>query len=745
MDVATSLTIMSAITDDSLRPTLDDLVGLSAAAVPVSVLRAIASSGPLADDLAHALWAREDLYGRSLEQLLPGLSGAPEPGPAYRVSVRAHNALRRHGRATWPELASATPLVISTIPNLGAKTFIEIIRMTLVSWAQLGLTPGLRAVPVELASESSSDEQSIPHENDDRIDREADARQARALALRSDIRGVSTMAWEAGARTLREALEILSAGELSRPAQDAFERLLELELADVANVSEPDETAWAHLLALPPRERAILEGRVFPADGRRRTLAELASEWEITRERVRQLETRARELIESRLHQDSGPPIRHLAARLARQIGHVAEPGRATSLAEEAARQSSDIGHPDIAFRARILMSLAGPHVEVAGLLLDQRGEQALAVAQNAVTAMEPGTVVPAAMLEGLWADLAAPPETRPRLIAHLNLRMLDDQHIVWRGSLNDKAVAVLSLRGEPMSPEDIHEAVGYDANPRSLLTAVQADPRIMRRGKERYGLRIWGGEEYTGILEEIEQAIDRAGGRVNLEELVERFVEDFGVSAQSVRSYASDRRFVREPSGWLRLRGPDDPDVVYERQQPLDSCPGVFLRDGYWNLRVLVGFEVLRGSGRPLRRPIAHAIGLEPDLTLGFDYDGTVVTFSWSSHPAESRFAAWRRRRARLRRGRPAVPAPRRPRAPPLSCRPRRRPPPRDGHPSPRTGRRRRPGHRRRRLAVRRRRRARSATRRRLDRHQRPPQRARRPRCGERPVDLALTSSVAT
>ena len=615
--------MMNAITDDFRPAPFDDLIGAPLPAVPRSMLQAIATDGTLAYGLAHTLSTRQDLFGKTFEELLPGLSGAPGPGPAWRVSVRAHNTLRRAELATWPAIASATPLKVFTIPNLGAKTFIEIMEVLIVSWAELGLDPGTATVPEAVPFEA------VP---EDPVDiEEEDDRRARALALHADIREVALKLWEAGARTVGEALEILTSEEFSGPARQAVERLLGLQLDQVANVGEPDEESWGVLLELPPRELAILEGRVFPPAGRRRTLGELGSELSITRERVRQLEGRVRESVEVQIRRDDAAAIRHMAARLARQIGHVADAERAWSLAQDAARQSSAADPGSVALRARILMSVAGPYSEVAGLLLDQRGERTLAEAQDALTAMEPGTVVPAAMLDGLWADLAAPPETRPRLIAHLNLRMLDDHHIVWRGSLNDKAVAVLSLRGEPMSPEDLHEAVGYDANPRSLLNAVQAEPRIMRRGKERYGLRIWGGEEYTGILEEIEQAIDRAGGRVNLEELVERFVEEFGVSAQSVRSYANDRRFVREPSGWLRLRGPDDPDVVYA-QQSLESCPGVFVRDGCWNLRVLVSFDLLRGSGRPLRRAVAHAVGLEPDLTLGFDYDGTVVTFSWSA-----------------------------------------------------------------------------------------------------------------
>ena len=243
---------------------------------------------------------------------------------------------------------------------------------------------------------------------------------------------------------------------------------------------------------------------------------------------------------------------------------------------------------------------------------------------------MEPGDVLETGIVARLLNDLRAPSEHEADILEYLALRRVAGKFVLWKGSLSDKAAGCLQAVGEPMSLMELHEAFGFDCNPRSLSNQIQGDPRMMRRGKDRYGLRDWGGEEYSGILDEIEQAIERGGGSVDLESLVDQFVTEFGVAPQSVRSYAADRRFVRTGSGRLELRTDEHPEVAY-RGRPIETTRGVFLLGGIWHARFEVDSDALRGSGRAIGSSIARTAGLEPDLTLGFDYDGGNVTFSWS------------------------------------------------------------------------------------------------------------------
>jgi hypothetical protein len=264
------------------------------------------------------------------------------------------------------------------------------------------------------------------------------------------------------------------------------------------------------------------------------------------------------------------------------------------------------------------------------GLLVSHHAEQRLIEARSELGHFPSERTIPDGWFDHLATALGASLETHPALERHLGLRSVEGHHVVWRGSLADKATAVLAACGRPLAMLEIHELVGFDANPRSLAGQVQEDPRIMRRGKDLYGLRVWGGEEYSGIVEELEQAIERSpDGRIDLAETAELFVEQFGVSANSVRSYANDRRFVRESDGSLRLRDNSDPEPDFRPQAP-DATPGLFLLDGRWHLRVELDGELLRGSGRATRNGVALAAGLEPGLMVGFDYEGNSVTFSW-------------------------------------------------------------------------------------------------------------------
>lgn len=262
-------------------------------------------------------------------------------------------------------------------------------------------------------------------------------------------------------------------------------------------------------------------------------------------------------------------------------------------------------------------------------LLLSEAGLRALADAEQRIQELAPGESA-VALLQELFGDLRISDDLRSALRQMLDVREICGHIIYWGGSLADKAVAVLSIKGEPMMMDEIHEALGFHVNPRSMAGQVQQEQRIMRRGKSTYGLREWGGEEYSGIAEELEQAIERAGGSVDLEAVVESFVRQFGISAQSVRSYAAGRGFVKGPDGKLRLRGAQDDERPF-RSLPMETTPAVYLIDELWHLRIEVDSEVMRGSGRPIRSSIALAAGLEPDLRLGFDYDGTTVVFSWA------------------------------------------------------------------------------------------------------------------
>jgi hypothetical protein len=499
-------------------------------------------------------------------------------------------------------------------PNLGFNSFVEVAEHVLMAWSTVEESSGsmswMDAFASELEAPSGFDEE---------------APVSRWAALEEDAQHVLRWSWrELGAETLAEALARW--GEVDAP-EDVAEAAKRLDqVLDVRTVNEP---GWTQILDLPPAQLHILRQRIFPS-GRRATLSELGHELGVTHERVRQMETSVQRTVEQRLRGDSGEGVRHLAARLARRIGHVTDRARLAHLVAEAVAATSEAPAVDQGVRQGMLLSLCGSLSEEGGLLWSAEGRGRLHAVKEALRGVPVGGAVDRTVLEGLLASLLVPEDLHDAVREELDLRWYGGTLMLWRGSLADKAVGVLAAHGEPMSMMELHEAVGFDHNPRSIAGQVQGDVRVMRRGKERYGLRDWGGEEYSGVLEELEQAIERAGGAADLAALVDQFVAEFGVSANSVRTYAADRRFVRNDDGSISLRTGAHPEVVYKRR-PIEDTLGAFLLEGIWHLRIQVDEDVLRGSGRPIRRAVAMAAGLEPDLTIGAEYEEGTVTFSWS------------------------------------------------------------------------------------------------------------------
>jgi len=92
--------------------------------------------------------------------------------------------------------------------------------------------------------------------------------------------------------------------QYSNVSLDAFELLTDEPIAkDTLNLKGFADEALSHL---SPRERRILQLRFGLEDGRSRTLEEIGGEYDITRERVRQIEKKA---LEKLRHTSSGKSI----------------------------------------------------------------------------------------------------------------------------------------------------------------------------------------------------------------------------------------------------------------------------------------------------------------------------------------------------------------------------------------------------------------------------------------------------
>lgn len=563
---------------------------------------------------AATIVSSPDLCGRPLGDLLSGLGRVQNGSPAdFLDGVRAWNIVKRQSANTWEDLASYSADRLGTWPNAGRKVVTEIVRGALTAWAanEPVLDEGLPEVERGSVAQSSAAEP---------IEPPAVASPREYVALRDLARA----AYREGATTIGEAIALVA----SSVVQEPWDRLSVLPLPAMLDVDEDLDVAWQALLRFDERERRILAGRVFPVAAKR-TLDELGRGLDITRERVRQLERRIKEQVEARLDAgDSCAAIVHLASRLRRSIGTaVTDDAMTTALAERV-----DDQHEDADLRRAVLRALAGPYQFEAGFW--QR-EKVLAMLTTTLLerADEPLT---SEDVEDLLASAGVAASARDAVSSALPLHAFDQRHLVWVGGLQDKACRILQVHGEPMSREELHAAMGADdVNFRSMVNAVQADERFRRLGLNRYGLTAWGGEEYTTIADEIEQAIERRGGRAGLNEIVEELVELFGVSAQSVRSYAASRRFHRASDGDL-IVAPPDAVSTDARQMPAGLDRDLVACGNAWAVRVVVDRDALRGSGRPTRSAIAQAAGVRPGQSRTITLANGSAAISWrATQPA--------------------------------------------------------------------------------------------------------------
>jgi hypothetical protein len=598
----------------ALTVRLDAVLRRSAAKVDPAITDRISTYPAIRVGLAEQLQTREELWAVPLGALLPGVAAAGDPGPPHRhVSMRTHNVLRRSQLETWGSLALVTILDLVTLPNCGAKTIREIMTVAIEGWAEAGEDPAVG--------------------DDARADdcHPTDTPESRRLEpLRLQLIDSLAMLWaEGGFATFGEVLRAIEAGETPDGYRELRAAVGTVDLTEVIGLSRPAPAVWRDLLTFPERERLVLLRRISRGVGERATLADLGAELDVTRERVRQLEQKVLSELDRRLAEPDSAALRHLLARTERVNGEVCTPEERERAIQRLLGPSIRDAGVDPVVALGVARARIGPSTAAAGLLWSASAIGRLHALEEWASSRAGAGPLSRDGFTEILDRLVIPRAHLDVLLLHLRMRDHDGLIVSWGNTKADHAVAVLSLAGEPMCLEDIRSRVDEDANPRSFANSVQADPRILRVGKDAYGLRSWGAREYRGVVDSIEREIDEAGGGIPLARLVERLTADFGVAESSVRAYASDRRFILRAGSILAMREQDDPQPVTRGTRP-EETRGAFRIAGVWNLRIEVTHDALRGSGRPLSNGAAEAAGLEPDLSFGVEFDGGSVMFSW-------------------------------------------------------------------------------------------------------------------
>ncbi|UYP20207.1 hypothetical protein OED52_06640 [Rhodococcus sp. Z13] len=361
---------------------------------------------------------------------------------------------------------------------------------------------------------------------------------------------------------------------------------------------------------LDDRAIGILRDRMF-ADSPL-TLDAIGSKLGVTRERVRQIESKARSALLSELGDDSGSPLASLAQAAQRTIHDVLP---LSALLEEmpSLKHTVDtVQQP----AWRVLDRLDDSYEIEDGWCASPTVEAARTATATQIEEFVDGYGV--ALVASLdFIDIE--PEDRKRAITAEWLEYcgytIDGDHLLTRTqSVQDYAASILSVVGSPLSSDDIIARFAVERNVRSLRNALAKDDRFTRVDRDRWALSEWGLDTYSDIRSLIRSELTSNGGRIGLDTLIEKITSKYSVSPSSVTAYASSAPFETNDGVVQLATGPRE-----VRKTP-QQTRRMFRRPDGWSIRVKVTKDHLRGSGSVAPTAVAGILDLQPGETVQLD-----------------------------------------------------------------------------------------------------------------------------
>lgn len=603
------------------------------------------SLGAAASDVLSAMadYLIDNAAGRHLDQIVPSLSRNSEISlPLQALSARPANGLRRKGVCTWHQLGRLAPADLLELPALGRKSVIEVIELALHGAAmQTVLGPDRAEVALSFPNFNATDITHAENANSLSVSYEVEGTTQRILTD-SSLRDLQTLArWAiciGDVTTVGGALELAATSMLPDDIAETIDALGNVSLDPLADEGADVANSYEFLLAQcgDRRQQEIFRRRI---ELNAPTLEQLGEEMSITRERVRQLQKTAEERVSAAVREREGSEIRWRAAQLRQQLGTaIAYAGAAAQAALSAATRAipGDSGPAEA-----LLLWLAGKYrldKQTGWLFLDADyvrgkvgplgdfGPPARAALLRQVAGDEGVVDIAALRSRAAAAGLVAP--AADDWIGLCPFRDFDGTLILWQGSVADKAEALLGILKRPVTADELNELIGERHSLRSLRNRLLDDDRFVRTDRSRMGLRRWGIEEYTSIVDEIEEEIGRCGGEAGVNDLVRTLTKQFDLRSSSVASYTTVPRFV-VVNGRIHVRRADEPFVP--TRTLFDEAHAFLLDEHRCSYRVRVDGDVLRGSGRPLPHGVGAWLGVLPGTRREFRLrNNEILLVSW-------------------------------------------------------------------------------------------------------------------
>ena len=427
---------------------------------------------------------------------------------------------------------------------------------------------------------------------------------------------------ETRAQTVGDALAELLSSSIENEEWSAIASVRLSDLAAPARHPYAVLDAWVQ--QLDSRWRAVLWGRIAKLDSNP-TLQELAESFDLSRERVRQIERRTRQQLDSFVAENEALPIRWRAKTLRQMLG-IAKP---ENMVEHLL--AAPPGYRD--YRT-VLLEMAGPYDREHGWLILQSARD---------TDPSPAILNQIDEVGRIDGDLARVQLSEWGLDASLHedwltrdgaLCLFNGQLVRWGDSIPDRMAFAVADLGRPATVDDLMSHVGERSVRSSVASALGNDERLVRVNRTHWALMSWDLPEYTGVAYSIRSLLEEAGGLVSVDEMIQWMYETFGVPETTTRAYSYSPMFVVDGAS-LRLR--TDTDEPYQCDpDAILRTPGVFnLGPGRLGRLLKVDSNMLRGSGALLTHAAGAILQVEVNQNLTFSNqhgDTVTVTFPESS-----------------------------------------------------------------------------------------------------------------
>ncbi|NOR03452.1 hypothetical protein HGK72_25725 [Mycolicibacterium fortuitum] len=550
--------------------------------------------------------AIERLARWTIGEIFPGLPPDVDI-VALDVPVRARNIFGKYGRSKPGRLQATTLQDMLGWSQMGVGTA-DAVLQALADVSTAAATPRVSAVPADTANLESGAYASSQ-------------RPGWVASLVQDLTSVAT--WYSTIGTLDQPL-LGGPATLGMPDEivKARQRIEQLRADDILSERETERDIAAlfsdALSALDTRAIEVLGARLFSDDPP--TLDQLGQAYGVTRERIRQIEGKARGTMLTVISEE-GPLA--MAAESARSlIGTIRPLDDLLELMPALGNVVEVVGQP----AWRVLDRLDDAYEIEDGWCVVPTMSAALELTrtQLAERANQYGVI----RLDELDLVGSSHPDRRPDVTASWLVHcgyVMNGEHVLTRtSSVGDYAAAVLFLEGSPLSPEEIVDRFVFERSARSLGNALGGDDRFERVDRDRWALKEWGLEAYTGIRSMIRELVAQAGGRARLDDLVEHITSRYSVSASSVIAYAAAAPFMTK-SGVVQLGSERTTRKSPRRTRRL------FRRPDAWAYRVRITTDHLRGSGSVAPMAISAILNLSEGQVQQLDSPLGPQSVAWT------------------------------------------------------------------------------------------------------------------